>query len=236
MRNNQWLTVFVFTLGACSTTVDGSMQNDLGAADARVPGVQPDAEPLEEPQLETIVLRQGTGTPVANANVNCRYGEQGPNADTRHLRVFPAVSIGGSKITEATLPIEIAESPGGIQPATLKVHRLTGDILAGEFELLAEVPFEVPDQVLGEVRVPLDVDIAQADAVVIEVAMADGEQLRNLRFGYNLEPQTAPTYYASNTCGQLLPLDLATLANPFVQGATFAANSWLVSVTTERLQ
>ena len=227
----------MFTLGACSTTIGGSMDEDLGAADAGAQSGQPDAEPVEEePQLETIILSQGTGAPVANANVNCRYGEQGPNADTRHFRVFPAASIGGSRITEATLPIEVADAPEGVQPATLKVHRLTGDILAGEFELLAEAPFDVPNQALGEVRVPLDVNIAEADAVVLEVAMPDGQQVRNLRFGYNLEPQTAPTYYASEACGNQLPIDLATLANPFVQGATFAANSWLVSLTTERLQ
>lgn len=237
MRNSQWLAALVFTLGACSTTIGGAMDDESSAADAGASVVQPDAEPVEEdPQLETIILSQGTGAPVANANVNCRYGEQGPNADTRHFRVFPAASIGGSTITEATLPIEIAESPDGLQAASLKVHRLTGDILAGEFELLSEVPFDVPNQTLGEVRVPLQIVIAQGEAVVLEVAMADGEQLRNLRFGYNLEPQTGPTYFASDACGQLLPIDLVTLANPFVEGATFAANSWLVSLTTERLQ
>ena len=217
-------------------SVDGV--GNPGAADAGGPSVEADATVPgeEEPQLEVVVLSQGTGTPVANANVNCRYGEQGPHADTRHFRLFPAASIGGSTITEATLPIEIAVSPEGLQPATLKVHRLTGNILNGEFELLVEVPFTVPDQTLGEVRVPLSLEVAQDDSIVLEVSMADGLQERNLRFGYNLQAQTGATYYASDTCGQALPIDLATLDNPFVPGQTFAPNSWLVSLTTERLQ
>ena len=130
----------------------------------------------------------------------------------------------------------MADSPAGLQPATLKFHRLTGDILAGGFELISETPFSVPDQALGEVKVPVDIDVAEADAIVVEVSMGDGAQQRNLRFGHNLEAQTGPTYYASDTCGNLNPVDLATLNNPFVPGTTFAANSWLVSLTTERLQ
>lgn len=210
--------------------------DDPTGADAARPTVVPDGGTPEEPQLQTIVLTQGTGNPVANTNVNCRYGENGPNADTRHFRVFAATEIGGAKITEVTLPIEIAASQIGSQPATLKFHRLTGDILAGGFELLSETPFVVPDQTLGEVKVPVVLEVAQADAIVVEVSMADGEQQRNLRFGHNLEAQTGPTYYASDTCGNLNPVDLATLNNPFVAGTTFAANSWLVSLTTERLQ
>ena len=83
-------------------------------------------------------------------------------------------------------------------------------------------------------RVPVNVTVATDDAIVLEISMGDGAQQRNLRLGYNLEAQTAPTYYASDTCGQLLPIDLATLDNPFIAGQTFAANSWLVSLTTER--
>jgi hypothetical protein len=205
-------------------------KGDPSGADA-APATAPDAAT----EAEVVVLSQSTGNPVVNANVNCRYGEQGPHADTRHFRVFPAATIGGSTVTEVVLPIEVAESPEGVQPATLKFHRLTGDILGGEFELISETAFDVPDQTLGEVRVPVAIDVAAQDAIVVEVAMGDGAQERNLRFGYNLEAQTGPTYYASDTCGRLLPVDLATLDNPFVAGATFAANSWLVSLTTERL-
>ncbi len=239
MQKMKWLVTTAFIVGACSTSVSGPGDIngvDPTGADAAPIVEDPDAGAPDEPELVVTVLSQGTGTPVVNANVNCRYGEQGPNADTRHFRTFPATSIGGSTITEVVLPIEVADSPEGTQPATLKLHRLTGDILNGEFELLSEIPFDVPDQGIGEVRVPVAVEVAAADAIVVEVAMADGAQQRNLRFGYNLEAQSGPTYYASTACGQALPLDLATLDNPFVAGATFAANSWLVSLTTERLQ
>jgi hypothetical protein len=240
MQNVKWLMTAAFLVGACSTTVEGvGDRNDDEArgADAGTPAERPDADVTPaEPQLVVTVLSLGTGNPVINANVNCRYGEQGPNADTRHFRVFPAAMIGGSTITEAILPIEVADSAQGPQPATLKFHRLTGDILAGEFELISETPFVVPNQTLGEVRVPVALEVALLDTIVIEVSMADGNQQRNLRFGHNLEAQTGPTYYASDACGQAQPKDLATLDNPFVAGATFAANSWLVSLTTERLQ
>jgi hypothetical protein len=238
MGKMKWLALVAFTVGACSTTISGPNEIDgPDGADAGAGVDDPDAAGSDDdPQLETIVLSQSTGGPVANANVNCRYGEQGPHADTRHFRVFPAADIGGSTITEAILPIEVADSPAGIQPALLKFHRLTGDILGGEFELLSETAFDVVNQTLGEVRVPVEIEVAPGDAIVIEVSMNDGAQQRNLRFGHNLEAQTAPTYYASDTCGRLLPVDLASLDNPFEAGATFAANSWLVSLTTERLQ
>ncbi len=237
MRNFQGLAAILFMLGACSTTIGGDSDDEIvnpGTADAGAPlDQEADATPVDE-EPEILTLTQGTGTPVANANVNCRYGEQGPHADTRHFRVFPATSIGGSRITEAILPIEVADSPDGSQPATLKLHRLTGDILNGEFVPISEAPFDVPNQTLGEVRVPLNVAVADDESIVVEVTMTDGEQLRNLRFGHNLEAQTAPTYYASESCGQLLPIDLASLDNPFIPGQTFAPNSWLVSLTIER--
>ncbi len=241
--NMKWLVTTAFIVGACTTSVQGPGDidgDDPTGADAGPPPVNaPDATPQEEeePQLVTTLLSLSTGDPVINANVNCRYGEQGPNADTRHFRVFPAATIGGSTITEAILPIEVADSPQGPQPATLKFHRLTGDIVAGGYELISETAFVVPNQTLGEVRVPVvAIEVGLQDSIVIEVAMADGAQQRNLRFGHNLEAQTGPTYYASDACGQALPKDLATLDNPFVAGTTFAANSWLVSLTTERLQ
>ena len=236
----KWLMAAALVVGACSTTVRGpgnSNDDVVSGADAGTPTEVPDADLTPtEPQLVISILSQSTGSPVINANVNCRYGEQGPNADTRHFRVFPAATIGGSTITEAVLPIEVADSPQGPQPATLKFHRLTGDILAGGFELISETAFVVPNQTLGEVRVPVSVEVAVDDTIVIEVSMGDGAQQRNLRFGHNLEAQTGPTYYASDTCGQAQPIDLASLDNPFVAGATFAAHSWLVSLTTERLE
>ena len=237
MQNFKTLTCTVFLIGACSSTVNGNGSGtDESGADARITGSQLDAgnpNPVDAGD-QTTILSQGMGAPVVNANVNCRYGEQGSHAATSHFRVFPAASIGGSTITEALLPIEIAESPGGAQPATLRIHKLTGDILMGEFELLSEVPFDVYNQSLGEVKVPVNVVVGQGDSIVVEVSVVDGEQVRNLRFGHNLEAQTGKTYYASTDCGQALPVDLATLDNPFVQGATFAPNSWLFSLTIER--
>ena len=228
-------------LGACSATVGGSTdfgEGEPNAADAGVPEAAPDARPVDpEPQLEVLVLTQSTGVVNSSANMNCRYGAMGPNADTRHFRLFPAATIGGSTITEATLPIEVASSTTGTQPATLRLHRLTGDILAGEFTLLTEVAFDVPNQTLGEVRVPLNnIEVAPEDSIVLEVAMPDGAQERNLRFGFNLEAQTGPTYYASDACAHPLPVDLATLNNPALPGQTFAGRSWLVSLTAERLE
>lgn len=229
-------------LGACSNTVAGDTGGDsVLAADAgssgeglRADASTTDASPGEEPEIE--VLSQSGGAPVADANVNCRYGPEGPHTNSQHFRVFPASSIGGTRITEAVFPIEIAESPTGTQSATVKFHRLIGDIVAGEYEPISELTFEVPDTILGEVRIPLNLFIAADVSVVVEVAMGDGEQERNLRFGHNFEAQTAPTYYASSVCGpQLLPIDLANLNNPFEPGQTFAAHSWLVSLTVERL-
>ncbi len=236
MRTLNGLAALLFVLTSCSTTIGGATDAGSGfdtpRADATPSSDPADAAPDSEPQI--ITLSQGTGTPVANANVNCRYGEQGPNADTRHFRIFPAASIGGSRITEAVLPIEVASAPAGTQPATLKLHRLTGDILNGEFVPLSEATFDVPDQTIGEVRVPLNVAVAADESIVLEVSMTDGEQIRNLRFGHNLEAQTGSTYYASDTCGQLQPIDLASLDNPFIPGQTFAPNSWLVSLVIER--
>jgi hypothetical protein len=236
MRNLNGLAAILFVLGGCSTTIGGTTDAQEGpntnGADGSPLIEQADATPIDEPEI--LTLTQGTGAPVADANVNCRYGPTGPHTDTSHFRLFPAASIGGSRITEAILPIEVATSPEGTQPATLTLHKLTGDILNGEFVPISEAPFEVPDQVLGEVRVPLNVAVAAGDSIVLEVSMADGAEVRNLRFGYNLEAQTAPTYYASAPCGNLLPIDLATLENPTVEGQTFAANAWLVSLTIER--
>ncbi len=235
MRNLHSLAAIIFVFGGCSSTIGGNADDEEGVgsfADARPQTNEPDATPIEEPQIQT--LTQSTGGPVANANVNCRYGEQGPHTDTRHFRLFPAASIGGSRITEAVLPIEVATSPEGTQSATLTLHRLTGDVLNGEFVPISEATFAVPDQTLGEVRVPLNVAVAVDDSIVLEISMDDGQEIRNLRFGHNLEAQTGPTYLASGSCGLDVPIDIATLNNPFVEGETFAANSWLVSLTIER--
>ncbi len=238
MRNfNTLLSAVLCTvaLSACSTTIDGA-SDEPGASGATDAGATttPRADAQVETEPETLTLTLSTGQPVVDANINCRYGEQGPNAATQHFRVFPASDISNSRIVEAILPIEVADSPEGTQPATIKFYRLTGDIEAGEFEPISELTFDVPNQGLGEVRVPLNIAIPEDTDVVVEVAMADGEQERNLRFGHNLEAQTGPTYYASETCGPQQPIDLANLDNPFEEGETFAAHSWLISLTVER--
>lgn len=234
-----WFAGAALLLGACSSTVAGDATGGDSAPTADSGsggggGIQADASPVDQ-EPETEVLSLSGGLPVANANVNCRYGAEGPHTNSQHFRIFPASSIGGTRITEAVFPIEIAESPTGAQPATVKFHRLTGDILAGQYEPISELTFSVPDTILGEVRVPLNVAIAEDVSVVIEVTMGDGEQERNLRFGHNLEAQSGPTYYASSVCGPDLPVDLASLDNSFEPGQTFAAHSWLVSLTVERL-
>lgn len=210
--------------------VEGDPTPRSGAPDAAPE--EPDAAP-PEPTLTN--LTQSSGDVVADANINCRYDVNGFNASTQHFRTLPTDTVTGSvRLVEAILPIESATSPEGVQSAILHLHRLTGEIALGEYELLGSAVFEVPDQTLGQVSVELDIEFAAGDTLVVEVATSDGETVRDLRFGHNREPQDSPTYVASSDCGITLPLDIATIEDPANPGTfPFATNSWLVTLVAE---
>lgn len=223
----------------CNMGCAGEIGDDPAGESEELPDEvleDPESEdaPVETIEPEPVSLSQSTGSAVVDANVNCRYGDNGPNAGSSHFRVLDTAAVGGAgTVVEAILPIEVASSPDGVLPATLRIHRLTGDVTKGEFDLLAEETFDVMDQTLGEVRVPISASFAAGESLVVEAAIADGGQVSNFRFGYNLEAQSGPTYMASDDCGLALPVDLATLDNPFAAGETFAANSWLVTLVAE---
>tara|TARA_R110002096_G_scaffold436021_1_gene665181 strand:+ start:36893 stop:37660 length:768 start_codon:yes stop_codon:yes gene_type:complete len=232
-------------LPACTAEISNGTAFDAGAgSDASAVVVDANANDLADGAtfeadamaVETATISHSMGALADDTNVNCRLNDpQETHLDTRHFRVFTAESaIGGSRIIEAILPIELAQAPEGMQPATIKFHKLTGSILSGSFVELSSTPFIVPNQVLGEVRVPLNFDVALGDAIVVEVSIPDGQEERSLRMGYNLQPQTGPSYIASNGCGQAQPVDVASLDDPNNPGQTLSANSWLISLVVER--
>ncbi|MBO0609803.1 S8 family serine peptidase [Myceligenerans salitolerans] len=132
-------------------------------------------------------------------------------AATQVLRTFTLedFGIGGEfAVTNVSFGVESAD-PG--TEVTVNLYTLDGELLYENMELLGSATAELEDAELTLVDVPVEGTAPAGSTLVVEVAVPDGP----LFFvGSNTEPETAPTYLASETCGNPEPAEVADLGFP----------------------
>ncbi|RPF23336.1 S8 family serine peptidase [Myceligenerans xiligouense] len=151
-------------------------------------------------------------------------------AATQVLRTFTLedFGIGGEfAVTNVSFGVEIAD-PG--TEVTVNLYTLDGELLYENMELLGSATTELEDADLTLVDVPVAGTAPAGSTLVVEVAVPDGPVFF---VGSNAEPETAPTYLASEACGNPEPAEVADLGFPDmhavmnVTGGTSVDVPWL---------
>ncbi|GAB3158363.1 hypothetical protein GCM10027059_03000 [Myceligenerans halotolerans] len=134
-----------------------------------------------------------------------------PAAATQVLRTFTLedFEIGGEfAVTNVSFGVEIAD-PG--TEVTVNLYTLDGELLYENMELLGSATTTLEDADLTLVDVPVEGTAPAGSTLVVEVAVDDGPQFF---IGSNAEGETAPTYLASEQCGNPEPTEVADLGFP----------------------
>ncbi|MBL0886743.1 S8 family serine peptidase [Myceligenerans indicum] len=128
---------------------------------------------------------------------------------TQVLRTFTLedFGIGGElAVTNVSFGVEAAD-PG--TEVTVNLYTLDGALLHENLELIGSATTELESADLTLVDVP--VEATAAGTLVVEVAAPDGPAFF---MGSNPEPETAPTYLASEACGNAEPTATGDLGFP----------------------
>ncbi|MBE1877927.1 S8 family serine peptidase [Myceligenerans pegani] len=132
-------------------------------------------------------------------------------AATQVLRTFTLedFGIGGEfAVTNVSFGVEAAD-PG--TEVTVNLYTLDGDLLYENMEPLGSATTTLENADLTLVDVPVEGTAPAGSTLVVEVASPDGSFFF---VGSNAEPETAPTYLASEPCGNPEPAEVADLGFP----------------------
>lgn len=229
----RWCSIGLALLAAaaCSASA-GDPAGDSEAAPAPVDGggsflpdggVAPDAAPV------AVTLTQSNSQEITPQNsVACIEQDADGNPiehrENSFYRVFNLESSGVTgrlEITSVALGIQSAESAGGNQPMSIRLHTLAGNDL--ELDRLTEIgraDQSVADQGAGILSVPITATAEAGSRLVLEVFLPDANGSGNLLFpGSNADGQTGPTYIRApaSGCDLVEPTDIADIGFPEMQ-------------------
>lgn len=132
-------------------------------------------------------------------------------AATQVLRTFTLedFGIGGDfGVTNVSFGVELAESAVDL---TVNLYTLDGEMAYANLELIGSAGVSLEPQELTMVDVPVEGTAPAGSTLVVEVAAPDGPFFY---IGSNAEPETAPTYIASEQCGNVDPVPTAEVGFP----------------------
>lgn len=152
----------------------------------------------------------------ASTGVSCQSTFGDKKNSWYRLFDLPAMGITGAvDVNKVTFGVQVADSGGGTQPVTVKLHRLQGEFVVGNLSELARAKINVPDERLQLHEVPITTTVPAGSTLVAEVSVPNGEFQGYYFFpGANSAGQSGPTYVKSE-CGASQPTDAATLDPPF---------------------
>jgi hypothetical protein len=226
--------VLTLALIACATAGSGD-DSEAGAdaaantPDARPPGT-PDAPPPGAPDApvvgtpdappvpQSITLSHSTSLAITPGNsVSCNLDNL--HADNSYYRVFDLPSLGVTsplEISKVTVGIETAlAGVGTTQPATVRLHTLTGPLTLANLTLFGSVDIAVANQNETLLDVPIAATAPAGSTVVVEVFTPDGQPSGHSFFiGSNTAGATGPSYLAAVDCSAAEPADVAGLGFP----------------------
>ncbi|GAA1864456.1 S8 family serine peptidase [Myceligenerans crystallogenes] len=132
-------------------------------------------------------------------------------AATQVLRTFTLDDFGIAgdfAVTNVSFGVEVADAGAEV---TVNLYTLDGALLYENLELLGSAQATLEAQELTLVDVPVTGVAPAGSTLVVEVAVQDGPFFF---VGSNAEPETAPTYIASEPCGHTEPVEVAGTGYP----------------------
>jgi subtilase family protein/carboxypeptidase family protein len=164
--------------------------------------------------LSPIALSQTTSpTPADDVSFACINPANGFVLENRYFRVFPLADRGTPDqdviVSGISFGVESAQSSAGIQPITLRLYTLEGELALDHLTLLGEQTTSIANMELQRVSVAFDQPLTVAgDAVVVaEIYVPDGSDDGNAFYpGANSEGESAPAYWISDDCGATEPV------------------------------
>jgi hypothetical protein len=173
--------------------------------------------------LRAVVLSQSESMTVqAGVAVSC--GDPDPQKqfhdDNSFFRVFDlaTLDLGATLyVTKVRIGVETATAPSGQQPATVRLHELSGELLSENLAPIAAIDVSIADQELTLIDVPIEAAVPTGGTLAVEYMTPNGQAAGNKLFvGTNSLGQTAPTYFRAASCGNSQPANLADIGFPEV--------------------
>ncbi len=181
-----------------------------------------------------VVLTHSVSQEVINGNsVACSGG--GITTQNSYWRSFnlPDFGITGDfSVSSVEIGIEIAEGAGGTQPLTVNLYTSNPAFPGGVRTLIGTQNFNLPDQALTVVSLPVTAEVPPGSELVVEINNPAGNRFW---IGSNNLGQTAPSYLSASDCGIANPTDVASIGFPNmhtvmnVVGSEGAAITWLTA-------
>jgi len=183
---------------------------------------------------QATTLTHSTSLEVTDPGIACGNSGFGFTGENHYWRVFDLAAFGvvdDYTIASIDLGIGDIDLRGTSQPSTLRIHKVDGDFVLANLTLLHEEEVEVRDDLaMTLLNVPLDdVTIAAGSVFAVEWEPPNGTPNDDhgpleITFGANNAGQTGPTYIYAPSCGDIEPMDLATV------GPGFPDAHWVLAV------
>jgi len=219
-------------LAACATAGGDDDDDIVSVADASPPGTPdasppgtPDATPTGTPDARPstpveLTITQSTNTTTITALNSISCNAAGLHSNNSYYRVFNLSTFGitsAYNVSKISLGIEIATAgAGGTQPATVRIHTLSGALTLANLTQVGTVATTIADTAVGVViDIPVTAVVPAGSLMVVEVFTPDGQAAGHSLFvGSNTLGQTGPTYLSAVDCAATEPTDVATLGFP----------------------
>lgn len=199
-----------------------------------------------DPGVKTLVpwVQNLSTEPEQDITFGCRAAFSGQNSWMRKFDLSERNAAGDEVlVTKVNFVVNNASSLAGSQPLAIRVHRLDGEFVFANLQLLGEKTLELADSGLQPMSVVFDppLSVSGDSVLVAEIRMPDGTGTGSTFYpGGNQAGETQPAYWASTTCEQPEPityeearfgwiqllLDIETMASDPC-GANATAVDWL---------
>ncbi len=192
--------------------------------------VQPDAGPVPNASPERrgeacgpITLTHSLSQAVFPGNSWACFNPATGHADSRYLRAFDLAAFGvpeGFAVCEVQIGIENAQANtqtggGGTQPLLVNLYTSNPPFPGGTLTPIGGAAFEVPDQALTVVPLPLGGVAPAGSELVVEIFTPDGQAAGNFFFiGSNPDGETGPSYVQAAPCAVPFPVPTAEIDFP----------------------
>ncbi len=152
--------------------------------------------------------------PAVDQWITCnQFPNHTENSFYRTFRLSNFAIQGNFTVSSVTVGVDNATAgTGGLQPATIKLHKLVGPPVVANLREVASRDISLPDQSLGLLTIPISGSFKPNQTIVVELHIPDGRPTNDTwDFGTNSAGQTAPSYFLAADCGYPEMTDISTL-------------------------
>lgn len=165
-----------------------------------------------DPSVKSLVPWVQTLSPEPEQDITfgCRAVFSGQNSWMRKFDLSERNAPGDEVlVTQVNFVINNASSLAGSQPVMIRVHKLDGEFVFANLQLLGEKTLDLADSGLEATSVTFDppLSVTGDSVLVAEIRMPDGIGTGSTFYpGGNQAGETRPAYWASESCGQSEPI------------------------------